>query len=80
MQQYLGRFDKDLTMLHIYRKPLVGLNSYRGAACILSDEMFVLYTTTVHENIKGSKSVDGRNVLLAYTYFPELLKVLQDEE
>lgn len=80
MQQYLGRFDKDLTMLHIYRKPLVGLNSYRGAACILSDEMFVLYTTTVHENIKGSKSVDGRNILLAYTSFPELLEVLQDED
>ena len=80
MQQYLGEFDKSLSMLHIYRKPLVGLNSYRGAACVLSNENFVLYTTTVHESIKGSESVDGRNVLLVYTSFPELLKALQDED
>lgn len=80
MQQYLGRFDKGLSQLHIFKKPLVGLNSYRGAACVLSDESFVLYTTTVHENITGSESVDGRNILLAHMSFPELLKVLQDED
>lgn len=80
MQQYLGKFDKSLSKLHIYRKPLVGLNSYRGAASVLSDETFVLYTTTVYEHINGSESVDGRNVLLAYTSFIELLKALQDED
>ena len=80
MQPYLGRFDKDLSMLHIYRKPLVGLNSYRGAACVLSDGRFVLYSTTVYEKIYGSKSVDGRNVLLANTPFNNLLKSLQNED
>lgn len=80
LQQYLGRFDKDLSQLHIFKKPLVGLNSYRGAAYVLSDESFVLYTTTVHEKIAGSESVDGRNILLAYTSFPDLLKALQDED
>ena len=63
--QMLGRFSDDLTSLKIYNTPLTDYSSYRGAACVTSEGVFVLYNTIVYETIKGSASVDGRDVIMA---------------
>ena len=78
--QMLGEFDDDLTYLKIYRTPLTDYASYRGAACVTDSGLFVLYSTTVHEKIKGSKSVDGRDVIMAKMPFNELLRMLKERE
>lgn len=80
LKQYLGKFDDDLAHLHIYQRPLIALNSYRGSACVLPDGRFVLYSTTVYEKLKGSVSVDGRDIVVASTKFSELLTCLDDED
>lgn len=79
LKQYLGKFDDSLDYLHIYQRPLIALNSYRGSACVLPDGGFVLYSTTVYEKLKGSISVDGRDIVVASTKFSELLTYLNDE-
>ena len=71
--QMLGEFNDDLTNLKIYSKPLTDYNSYRGAAYVNEQGLFVLYSTTVHEYIHGSKSVDGRDVVMVSMPFAELL-------
>lgn len=75
--QMLGEFDRELSTLKIYPKPLSDYNSYRGAAYISEYGIFNLYTTTVGERIKGGKSVDGREVLLAQKPFEQLLEELR---
>lgn len=75
--QMLGEFDNDLEKLTIFQKPLTNLRSYRGAAFVREDGVFVLYSTTVHEKIIGSKSVDGRDIIMTYKPFNELLKELK---
>lgn len=77
--QMLGEFNSDLTSLFIYKTPLVYLNSYRGSACVREDGLFVLYSTTVHEKILGSKSVDGRDVIMTSISFDSLLERLKNE-
>lgn len=74
MWQMLGEFDDSLTELNIYQTPLTDYNSYRGAALVNEDGLFVLYSTTVWENIKASKSVDGRDIVLAKCQFADLLE------
>lgn len=71
--QMFGEFNDDLSELHIYQTPLTDYNSYRGAACVQPGGMLVLYTTTVHEKVPGSKSVDGRDILMASMPFDSFL-------
>ena len=78
--QMLGVFDSSLSELYIYKTPLSDYNSYRGAACITENGLFVLYNTTVDEKIKGSKAVDGRNVILAKMKFDNLLTKIRQQE
>ena len=62
--QMLGEFDEDLSHLEIYPRPLTDYNSYRGAALVVNDE-FILYTTTLNDKVRGSRSVDGRDIIMA---------------
>lgn len=78
--QMLGEFTDDLSCLKIYNTPLTDYNSYRGAACVRDDGEFVLYSTTVHEKIKGSKAVDGRDIIMAHMPFGDLLRMLKEQE
>lgn len=72
--QMLGEFNENLSRLKVYPHPLTDYNSYRGAACVNNQGVFGLYSTTVHERIPGSKSVDGRDVVLASMPFSEVLR------
>lgn len=78
--QLLGEFSNDLSRLFIYQKPLTDYNSYRGAAIVCEDGNFILYNTTVGEKIKGGKSVDGREIVMAQMPFSELLDLLRKSE
>jgi len=78
--QMLGEFNEDITKLKIYQTPLTDYNSYRGAAIVRDDGEFILYNTTVHEKIHGSKAVDGRDVIMAHMPFDKLLDYIQKEE
>ncbi len=75
--QMLGEFNEDLTRLTIYQKPLSDYRAYRGSAMITNSGEFVLYNTTVFEKVRGSKAVDGRNVVMAHMPFNELLEILK---
>ena len=77
--QMLGIFNEELTELKIYETPLTDYRSYRGAALVREDGMFILYNTTVWEKIKGSKSVDGRDVIVAQMPFKELLSKIRQQ-
>ena len=74
--QMLGKFNDNLSQLKIFNTPLCDYNSYRGAALVDHSGEFILYNTTVHERIKGSKAVDGRDVVLAHKPFDEVLKIV----
>lgn len=78
--QMLGEFNETLSELKIYPTPLTDYHSYRGAACITEKGDFVLYNTTVREKIKGSKSVDGRDVIMTHIPFVELIASLKECE
>ena len=78
--QLLGEFNEDITELKIYNTPLTDYKSYRGSALVDEKGMFVLYSTTVHEKIKGSKAVDGRDVIMAHMPFEQLLETLRKNE
>lgn len=78
--QYMGEFSEDLSYLYVYRTPLTDYASYRSAACVNETGDFVLYNTTVREKIKGGKSVDGREVIMAHMPFSDLLKRLRENE
>ena len=71
--QMLGEFNRDLSRLKIFKKPLVAIPSYRGAAYVDKDGIFHLYTTTDANGWKGGSSVDGREILLASMPFNELI-------
>jgi hypothetical protein len=75
--QMLGEFDDSLDNVKIYQKPLTNINSYRGSACVNDDGVFVLYSTTVHTKFNGSKSVDGRDIILAKLPFDLLMNKLK---
>ena len=74
--QMIGVFNENLTEMKIFDMPLTDYHSYRGAAYVDSEGEFNLYNTTVHEKIKGGKSVDGREVLMAHIPFAELMEKL----
>ena len=75
--QMLGEFNDDLTELNIFETPLTDYHSYRGAALVRDDGMFILYNTTLWEKIEGSKSVDGRDIIVAQMPFKELLSKIR---
>ena len=77
--QMLGVFSEDLSELKIYQTPLTNYSSYRGSAVIDNDGEFILYSTTVREKIKGSRSVDGRDVIMAHMPMNALLNLLESE-
>lgn len=75
--QMFGEFNDELTELSIYPKPLTDFNSYRGAALVRDDGRFILYSTVLWEQIKGTKSIDGRDVVLAECDFSKLQTALK---
>ena len=75
--QMLGQFNEGLTELKVYEKPLTDYRSYRGAALVKNNGMFILYNTTVWEKIEGSKSVDGRDIIVAQMPFKKLLSKIR---
>ncbi len=77
--QMLGRFSEDLKVLKIYKTPLTDYMSYRSSA-IVKDEHFLLYNAVVREKVKGSKSVDGRDILMAKMNFSLLIQTLESAE
>lgn len=77
--QMLGEFDNNLDTLKIYQIPLTNLNSYRGSAFVREDGEFILYSTTVFEKFTGSKSIDGREIIVAHKKFDLILKELQNK-
>ena len=78
--QLFGEFNDDLTELRIYKTPLTDYNSYRGAAYVDDNGMFVLYSTTVGEHISGSRAVDGRDIIMAKMPFAKLLEEIRRSE
>ena len=74
--QMLGAFDDDLMRMTIYPTPLADMPSYRGTAYVDENGEFVLYNTTVYEKIRGGKSVDGREIIMASMPFEKLLDTL----
>lgn len=74
--QMLGEFNEELSELTIYPRPLTDFNSYRGAATIVNGD-FVLYSTTLNDRIKSSKSVDGRDIVMAKKPFKSLLEKIK---
>ena len=77
--QMFGEFSEDLKKLHIYQMPLTDYKSYRSSALVLNGQ-FVLYNSVVSERIKGSKSVDGRDVLMTNSSFKNLIHSLKEAE
>ena len=77
--QLLGVFSEDLSKLKIYQTPLTDYSSYRGSAIVDKDGEFIIYNTTVREKIKGSKSVDGRDVIMAHMPMNDLITKLESE-
>lgn len=76
--QMLGEFDQDLTVLSIYQRPLTDYKSYRGGATIDLNGQFHLYSTTLNDKVHGSKSVDGRDIIVASRPMNEVLKELKE--
>jgi len=74
LYQMLGTFDEDFSKLTIYQRPLIAVPSYRGSAYVNEDGVFILYSTTDKYPLKGSKSVDGKDVVLAKMDFNTLLR------
>lgn len=77
--QMLGEFSGDLSTMHIYQTPLTDMRSYRGDATVLPDGRFVLYTSII-ESFPGSKSVDGRDIVVAEDSFDSVLGRLKKYE
>ena len=78
--QMLGEFNDDLSSMRIYNMPLTDYKSYRGAAYVDPNGEFFLYSTTVHEKIKGGKSVDGREIIVTHAPFAQVLERLRESE
>lgn len=75
--QMLGVFNNDMSMLTIYNRPLTDYPSYRGAAAVTPTGEFVLYTPIWNEKIKGSKSVDGKDIITASMPMENLLNEIK---
>jgi len=70
--QYLAEFDLGLNTFTIYQRPLIDVPSYRGSAFVREDGMFILYSSVIYK-LPKSKSVDGRDIVMAKMPFNQLL-------
>lgn len=77
LYQMLGRFDDNLSSLFIYQRPLVDIPSYRGAAYVSDEGDFILYSTTDSYYVKGSRSVDGKDIIMMRAPFEIVLTQLE---
>ena len=75
--QHIGIMDVENGELTICETPLTDYNSYRSSAYVDEDGTFVLYNATLHENVAGCSSVDGRDILVAKCPFHSILSELQ---
>ena len=76
----LGEFTDDLNRLIIYPTPLSDYNSYRSSAFVDEKGIFVLYNATLRERIKGGKSIDGREIVVAQMPFTEVMARIKSVE
>ena len=70
----LGEFSEDLMTLSLLSHPLTDYNTYRSSAIVDDKGSFILYAATLHEKVKGSYSVDGRDILVASKPIHEVLR------
>lgn len=77
LYQMLGKFDENLNKLVIYQRPLIDIPSYRGAAYVSEEGEFILYSTTDSYYVSGSKSVDGKDIIMMRIPFERLLTQLE---
>ncbi len=78
LYQMLGKFDESMNSINIYQKPLIDFPSYRGAAYVTEHGDFILYSTTDKYPLKGSKAVDGKDVIMGLMPFEKLLKEMEN--
>lgn len=75
--QYLAESDDGINFT-VFNKPLTTVNSYRSSAFVREDGMFVLYISTLGYKPKGNLSEDGRNIMMAYKPFEQILRDVND--
>jgi hypothetical protein len=75
--QYLAKSEDGINFT-AFNKPLTTINSYRSSAFVREDGMFVLYISTLGYKPKGNVSEDGRNIMMAYKPFEQVLKEFKD--
>ena len=80
LYQMLGKFDDNLNNLTIYPRPLVDIPSYRGAAYVTDEGDIILYSTTDRYYVAGSKSVDGKDIIMMKAPFERVLTQLEKED
>lgn len=66
--------SEDWENFRIYPRPLCNIASYRSAACVNNEGVFVLYLATLSYDPVGNLSTDGRNIVMASMPFVDLLK------
>lgn len=71
--QYLAESDDGINFT-VFNKPLTTVSSYRSSAFVREDGMLVLYISTLGYKPKGNISEDGRNIMMAYKPFEQILK------
>lgn len=71
--------SEDWENFRIYPRPLSNINSYRSAACVNSDGLFVLYLATLNYKPAGGLSTDGRNIVMASMPFDQLLEIIDKD-
>ena len=75
--QMLGVFNEDLSELRIFPRPLTDYNSYRSSGIVDENGFFIFYEATLNEKVKGSHSVDGRDVLVAMKPMEDVLNTMK---
>lgn len=76
---YLAVADESGENFRIYDKPLSDISAYRSSAIVRPDGMFVFYLATLNYKPTSEYSEDGRNIMLAYKPFEEVLKALDSK-
>lgn len=66
--------SEDGENFRIYPRPLSNVLSYRSAACVTDDGVFVLYLATLSYKPVGGVSSDGREIVMASMPFSDLLE------
>lgn len=74
--QYLA-VSEDGMNFKVFDKPLTKINSYRSSAFVREDGLFVIYISTLGYKPKGNQSEDGRNIMVAYKPFEDILKKIK---